>query len=378
MPPLTVMIKPASSRCNLRCRYCFYADVTAHRAVRDCGLMSEETMRQLIRRSLAYADGSLSFAFQGGEPLLAGLPFYRAFTQEVRRQNTRRIPVHYALQTNGTLLTEDFCRFFAENGFLLGVSLDGTRAVHDALRVRPDGGGSYDDVRQKFSLLDRAGVPYNLLCVVTRPLAEQAAGVWDALKPFRYLQFIPCIDDFDREPADFSLSAEAYGRFLIAVFDGYEKAFRQGRPVSERVMDNYMALLLGMEPEHCGMRGQCGQYLLLEADGSAYPCDFYVLDEWKLGHICEDSVARLMKSGAMQRFQAQSRILPDGCRTCPWLRLCRGGCRRNREPFGDGAPSMNRFCESFRMLFEARYDRMRALAAQIRRNQSNNDTNTRK
>ena len=120
MPPLTVMIKPASSRCNLRCRYCFYADVTVHRAVRDCGLMSEDTMRQLIRRCLAYADGSLSFAFQGGEPLLAGLPFYRAFTREVRRQNTRRIPVHYALQTNGTLLTEDFCRFFAENGFLLG------------------------------------------------------------------------------------------------------------------------------------------------------------------------------------------------------------------------------------------------------------------
>ena len=366
MPPLTVMIKPASSRCNFRCRYCFYADVAAHRTVSDCGMMTEETAALLIRRAMTYADGSVSFAFQGGEPLLAGLPFFEGFVREVRRQNVRKLQVHYALQTNGSLLTEDYARFFAENGFLLGVSLDGTREIHDSLRLRPDGGGTWDTVTEKLGLLQRCGVEYNILCVVSSQTAAQPQKVWHSLKAHRYLQFIPCIDDFSAPAADFSLQPDAYGRFLIGVFDCYEQAFRQGQPISERVMDNYMSILTGMEPEHCGMRGRCGAYLLIEADGGVYPCDFYVLDEWKLGNIRDASVARLMKSGPMQRFQALSQILPPECRGCRWLSLCRGGCRRNREPFTDGLPSPNRFCKSFRMLFEARFDRMRALADAIR------------
>ncbi len=367
MPPLTFMIKPASSRCNFRCRYCFYADVSAHRTVADCGMMTDETAQQLIRRAMGYADGSVSFAFQGGEPLLAGLDFFDRFVREVRRQNSRRIPVRYAVQTNGSLLTEAYARFFAENGFLVGVSLDGTREVHDSLRVFPDGSGTWDTVTEKIVLLERCGADCNILCVVTAQAAEHPRRVWDALHKHRFLQFIPCIDDFDTGPAAYSLTPEAYGRFLTEIFDCYEASYRQGQPVSERTMDNYMAILMGQAPEHCGMRGQCGQYLLAEADGSIYPCDFYVLDEWKLGNIRDDSVARLMKSETMRRFQSLSQVLPSACPSCRWRPLCRGGCRRDREPFLDGLPSPNRFCESYRMFFEARYDRMTALARDIRR-----------
>ncbi len=365
MPPLSMMIKPVSSACPLKCRYCFYADVAANRAVKSYGVMTQDTMRTLVRRALLYADQSVSFAFQGGEPTLAGLSFYQDFLSAVRQYNSRRLPVSYALQTNGCGLTDELCAFFAENHFLLGVSLDGVREIHDALRVDAHGHGTYDKTMEGIALLQKHRVEYNVLCVVTEPVARQGKECWRSLSGHRYLQFIPCIDAFDGARQDFSLTPESYGQFLIDLFDCYEAAYRAGKPVSERRMDNYIMLLLGQRPEHCGMAGQCGLYFLAEADGGIYPCDFYVLDEWRLGNVKEESLRRMETSDRAQSFRRLSRRLPEACASCPYLSLCRGGCRRDREPFVSGVPGENRFCLSYRRFFDARLERMEKLAALI-------------
>ena len=365
MPPLSMMIKPVSSACSMRCAYCFYADVSASRAVKSYGVMSRDTMRALIRRAFAYADGAVSFAFQGGEPTLAGVDFYREFVALARQHNTRNLRVSYALQTNGYDLSDELCDFFAENRFLLGVSLDGTREIHDALRRDARGEGTYDRVTENIARLRRHGVDYNVLCVVTEPVARKAGACWDALSGHRYIQFIPCIDDFGGQKRDFSLTAASYGQFLIDIFDRYEAAYAAGRPVSERRLDNYLMLLLGRPPEHCGMAGQCGLYFLAEADGGIYPCDFYVLDEWRLGNVNESGLRRMETCERAQAFRSMSLRLPERCASCPYFGLCRGGCRRDREPWSEGIPSGNRFCESYRRFFEARLPRLEHLARAV-------------
>lgn len=366
MPPLSIMIKPVSASCGLRCRYCFYADVSGHREVKNYGFMTRETLETLVRRAFAYADGGISFAFQGGEPLLAGLGFYRDFVSFVRKYNTRGLSVGKAVQTNGIELTEEMAAFFAENGFLVGLSLDGTREIHDRYRVDAAGNGTYDRVKRAQEMLEAAGCEYNLLTVVSADIASQPDAVFDAMSRHPYLQFIPLIDGFDGEKGEYSLTPEAYGRFLIRLFDHYEKAWRAGKPVSIRTFDNYLQMLMGGPAEDCGMAGVCGAYYLIEADGGVYPCDFYVLDEWRTGNINTDSFRTLAASERARVFREMSLKKPRECLTCRWAGLCRGGCRRDREPFVDGCFSRSRFCESYRMFFEACCGRMRKMAQSLR------------
>lgn len=370
MPPLSMMIKPVSSRCNMRCAYCFYADVAAHRQTADFGVMTSETMRALIRRTFIYADGGVSFAFQGGEPTLAGVGFYEEFLREVRRCNSRGLPVSFALQTNGYAVSDEMLALFSEHHFLLGVSLDGPEDMHDALRKDALGRGTYRRVMNTIEKLRAWGIQYNILCVVTSETARRAREAWNALREHGYLQFIPCIDGLEGGSGAYSLSPEAYGGFLIETYDLYEKAIDEGKPVSERRFDNYLSMLAGYPPEMCGMSGRCGLYYLAEADGSVYPCDFYVLDEWKMGNINAVSLSRMEKSPASERFRQASARLPAACPACGYLSLCRGGCRRDREPFQSGMPGDNRFCESYRMFFDARLSRMASLAGRTLRDRT--------
>ena len=369
--PVSLMIKPVSGACSMRCRYCFYTDVMARRDTAVYPPMNTDMLESVVRRAFQYADGPVSFAFQGGEPTLIGLPFFQELVRLERSYNVRGLPVRNAVQTNGYELSDEMISFFAREGFLLGLSMDGTEEVHDAFRVDPAGEPTFRRVLKTAEQLKSAGVEFNVLCVVTDLAAQRPREVFEALAPYGHIQFIPCLDDLDGAPGPCSLTEAHYLTFLKTTFDLYYKAFMSGRYVSVRNFDNYIGIILGLPPENCAMNGRCGSYFLIESDGGVYPCDFYVLDEWKLGSICEASVARLMASDAMRRFQAQSRVLPERCAACRWRPLCRGGCRRNREPFTDGVPADNRFCESFRMLFEARYDRMKALAEKIQNEHTN-------
>ncbi|MBQ2546523.1 MAG: anaerobic sulfatase maturase [Clostridia bacterium] len=356
MPPLSVLIKPASGLCNMRCRYCFYADVTEHRQIASYGIMNEETTDALLRRAFEFVSGSAAFAFQGGEPTLAGADYYRHFLSAAERFNEKRIPVRYAMQTNGYDLSDELLAILKEHRFLVGVSLDGTGAIHDAARVDASGEGTFRRVTKNIARLRDAGIEYNILTVVTNRTAKEIATVYNFLRSrgYRYVQFIRHVDGFGdaEEPSVWSLTPERYLNFLKTAFGYYYDDILAGKYMSVREFDNFVMLAAGRQAECCGMNGVCPANLVIEADGGAYPCDFYVLDEWKLGNVRETGIRELLESDTAKRFRARSHKIDEKCRACRWFRLCSGGCARYREPAGEDGLRLNKFCESYRAFFE--------------------------
>ncbi len=366
MPPLSLLIKPVSGACNLRCRYCFYRDITEKRSTANYGIMSEQTLETAVRKALMTATGECSFLFQGGEPLLAGLDFYRKLLSFQEKYNINHCKIRNSLQTNGLLLNASWATFLAEHGFLVGISLDGPPEFHDRFRVTPQGDGTCDKVLQSLQILEKHGVEYNILCVVTAPTARRPKEVYSYFKKqnLRFLQFIPCLDPYG-EPGglgDASLTPELYGNFLKKTFDLWIEDGQAGDPVSIRFFENLVVTAAGYPPESCGM-GPCRCQFVLEADGGVYPCDFYVFDRWKMGNINENSWKELFESPQNQEFLRSSRILPEECKICPHLSLCRGGCRRDRDR-GRGL-EQNGFCSAFRDFFAYASPRICALARNL-------------
>ena len=363
--PFTALVKPASSACNMRCRYCFYADEARSRSVANYGLMSTGTLERLVEKAFAYATGPVSFAFQGGEPTLAGLDFYRALIEYEKKYNARRLPVSNAIQTNGLLIDGTWAGFLRENRFLVGLSMDGYGALHDSLRPDAAGNGTFARACEAAEVMTKSHVDFNILCVVSGPVARHGGKVYRYFRNrrFNYLQFIPCLDPLDGAPGEWSLTAGDYARFLRETFALYYDDFMSGHPVSVRQFDNYVGMLLGQPPESCGMSGVCANYFTVEGDGSVYPCDFYVLDEWKMGNINEDSIEDMASSEAARRFVELSRPVNEKCRACRWLPLCRGGCRRNREPIAEN--TLNQFCAAYESFFEYACEGLRRIAAAV-------------
>jgi uncharacterized protein len=362
LPTISVMVKPVSGQCNMRCSYCFYADEMKRREVPVYRPMSMETLDNLIRRVFAYADHSVSIAFQGGEPTLAGAGFYRELFRLERMYNTRRLPVTHAIQTNGYALTDDLLGVLKEGRFLVGVSVDGTQTLHDEKRRDALGQPTWARVTANIEKLRLAGLPYNILCVVDQRVAQAANEVFETLRPHGYLQFIPCLDGLAGSRSPDSLTAEAYGRFLIDVFAPYARGFREDRFVSVRMFDNWVNMLAGVPPENCGFLGRCSRQFLVESNGNVYPCDFFALDEWLLGNVNRTSLLRLAKAETALRFLDSSMAVDERCRGCRWAFLCRGGCRRDREPVVDGVLRLNRLCEGLCAFFNACYPEMEELS----------------
>lgn len=350
------LIKPASSLCNMRCRYCFYEDEAANRTQASMGIMTRETADLLIGEALDAVDfnGRLSFAFQGGEPTVAGLDFFRHFVEEVTRRNTRHIPVNYSIQTNGLALDEEWAEFLAKNRFLVGISMDGDKALHDEFRIDAAGKGTWTRVRQNVTMLQRAGVDLNLLCVVTKRCAKSAVRVYHALQKtgVNFLQFIPCLDPLEmpRGSMPYSLLPEDYGTFLCALFDEWYRDWSSGHYTSVRLFDDYVHLAMGLPAGTCATSGSCGAYFVVEADGSVYPCDFYVLDEWKLGHLGDQPLPALAQSDRAVQFLQDGLNHPTACASCQWRQLCFGGCKRDwcDDPAGG---KRNYYCSSFQRFF---------------------------
>lgn len=366
MKHINLLIKPASSLCNLRCKYCFYEDEAQNRSQASMGIMGEELAGLLIRRVFDAVEpgGTVSFAFQGGEPTVAGLPFFRHFVASVREHNFANIPVSYAIQTNGTLLDEDWAEFLRANGFLVGLSLDGFRDAHDCHRVDANGNGTWKRVLTAKRLLDQYGVQYNALCVVTKRCAQDPEKAYKSLKNlgFRYIQFIACLDPIGhaRGQEPWSLTPEAYGRFLCRVFDLWYQDWAAGDYHSVRLFDDYIHILLGDGASTCAACGQCGAYFVVEGDGSVYPCDFYALDAWRMGNIRESTLCELAGSGTVKKFLAWGAEKPVPCRSCPYGAVCNGGCKN--DWFADSDGSRNYYCASFKMLLSYALPRMRRIA----------------
>ena len=358
MPPINILIKPASSACNMACKYCFYRDVAEHREQAFEGMLSLQKMERVIRAGMEYADHSCSFAFQGGELTLAGLDFYRGLVELQKKYARSGVEIHNAIQTNGMLIDEEWAVFLAENRFLVGLSLDGPAELHNLNRLDTVGEGTFNRVMRAARLMEKHGVEFNILCVVTGRNARSVEKNYRFYRRqgFRWLQFIPCLDSLEQQRGEekYHLSAENYGDFLIRLFDLWYEDLQRGEYISIRHLDNWLSILLGGQPEVCSMTGQCAVQFVVEGDGGVYPCDFYVLDEWRMGTVGESSFAEMQRGEVAARFIQASLRVPNKCRRCRWYGLCRNGCRRNRMTLLDGEVDRNCYCEAYQRFFSQR------------------------
>lgn len=372
MPAASILIKPASANCNMDCKYCFYKCLSSHREEYSKGFMTEETLETLVREAIAYADGSLTFAFQGGEPTLAGLDFFQKAVELQQKYNNKKLQIENTIQTNGLLIDEKWARFLGEHRFLVGLSLDGPKKMHDRYRKDAAGQDTFARIMHSVQLLEQYHVDYNVVTVVTNDTAKQASFLYKFWKRNHYpfVQFIPCMDEIKRqdgtqERSIYAVEPEQYGKFLCELFDLWYADFAAGETMDIRMFSNLAQMAAGYPAEECGMNGCCNCYFVVEGDGSVYPCDFYCMDAWKLGTV-NDGFVQMKTSEKAKAFVEASRPVCAACQECPHFSLCRGGCRRWREPFVDGKPGLNQLCSAYRMFFAHAAERMERLGAYIR------------
>jgi uncharacterized protein len=370
MPAINFLIKPASSGCNLRCSYCFYRSEAESRSVASYGLMTEETLENIVRKGIEYADSFCAFAFQGGEPTLAGLPFFSRLTALEKEYNTKKVRVINSIQTNGTLIDESWCRFLHDNGFLVGLSMDGPKEIHNSYRLDGARNGSFGSVKKAADLFDKYNVEYNILSVTTSKSSHYADRIYNYFKKsgYGYLQFINCLDPLDGAPGtrEYSLRPADLEKFLKRLFDRWYDDLTHGCYISIRYFDNLVNMINGKRPEACNMWGRCHANCVIEADGSVYPCDFYAVDEWKLGNINGDAVGAMLRGDRAAEFVNSSLNLSEKCTRCKWYPLCRGGCRRECEPIDKKNGRINYYCEAYSRFFDYAYDRLCSAAEMTR------------
>ncbi len=364
MKSLSLLIKPVSGRCNMRCRYCFYADVSDKRKERLSGVMSEDTLEHVVYNALRETTDVCVFGFQGGEPTLAGLEFYRMIIDFERKHNPNNITIRHSIQTNGLLLDDEWCSFLAQYNFLVGLSIDGPKDVHDRYRFDASGKETHNRCLRAARMLSKHRVDYNILTVVTRSLAAHPDMAFNFYKKhgFRHLQFIPCLDGLGDNPNshDYSLDSGPYGDFLCRLFDLWYGDYVKNDYYSIRSFDNYVYMLAGFPPENCAACGICSVTPLIEADGSVYPCDFYALDDYLLGNVHTHSFQDMISGSIAESFVNASRHIHNECRNCRYYNICRGGCRRDRESYA-GQPGLNVHCTAYKKFFSHALPRMAQL-----------------
>ncbi|MBQ6022993.1 MAG: radical SAM protein [Clostridia bacterium] len=338
MNNLTLLVKPAAGLCNMRCGYCFYRVASEGRENR---VMPPEVSDELIKKIALYRPSALNVVFQGGEPTLAGLDFFRAFVEKTKKAVA--CPVNYAFQTNGLLIDGAWAAFFKENGFLVGVSLDGAPRTNDRRRRSTSGESVFPQVLGAVSVLKKHGVDFNILSVIDNENAADIETTWRYFRKhgFDFLQFIPLVDGVGNA----ALSPESYETFLKTVFDLWYEELTRGNYVSVRHIDNWVGILMGRPPESCAMCGVCGSYFAVEANGDLYPCDFYCDKAHKLGSVFGENPFAIGET--QRRFIEESWIIHAHCKTCDYHALCRGGCRLDRIC----GLTENRYCAAYRGFF---------------------------
>ncbi|MBQ6820203.1 MAG: anaerobic sulfatase maturase [Clostridium sp.] len=362
---LSVMIKPSSSKCNLKCKYCFYNSIAEEREIKDYGFMSQETLEVIIDRIEEYCNGGIcNIGFQGGEPLLIGLEFYKKLIEITSKKNTK---FNFMLQTNGTLINEEMAKLFHDNKFLIGISLDGNKELHNLNRINHANSGTFKDVMNGIKLLKKHKVDFNILVVVTRTLSKKIEDCYRFLRKndFNYIQFIPFIealDDSSNRNLSFHLTSNQYEVYMKKLFDIWYEDILKGNMVSIRYFDNILSLFLGYDYEACDMRGVCSCQHIIEGDGSVYPCDFYAYEKYSLGNILNEDFNEIHEKEITKSFIVNSLNKDKKCEVCKYRALCRGGCKRYRETTKDKSYL---FCEANYNFFEYSYNRFRKLSMKI-------------
>lgn len=330
---LSLLIKPSSSVCNLNCEYCFYHDESKHREMASHGFMSKETAMALIDKAILEASEQINFAFQGGEPTLSGLDFFKFFVDYCNKKNTKRLKIDYAMQTNGVLLNEKWAQFLADNKFLVGLSFDGDSSEQNKHRVNYQGEETFSILKNTIQLLKEYKVEFNILSVITSSNCHQTKEMHDFIvrNKIDYIQFIPCLNPlYSKGNYPYSLSDEQYLKFLMEMFDYYYDDFEKGNYFSVRIFDNFFHMLLGNGAEQCGMTGSCTVQFVVEGNGDVYPCDFYCLDNFCIGNLLKDSFIEMENSKVASEF-LDNRCEAPQCRYCRIRTYCNAGCPRYYE-----------------------------------------------
>ena len=347
MKRITIMIKPASSLCDMRCKYCFYYDVAARRHEASLGIMPRETAAAILGNvfGVLTAGDHITFAFQGGEPTLAGLDYFVFFTETAKELAPKGVRIHYALQTNGLTLDAAWASFFKQHNFLIGLSLDADAALHNQNRHDAAGKGTHSRVLAAKKILDKHGVDYNILCVLTSEAARRAKRVWEFImaENIRHVQFIPCLEPLDtagtslRETAAPALTPAKFHQFYATLFPLWKKEAQKGNVVSIRMFEDLAGIFLAGQNITCGMSGRCSPQMIVEADGGVYPCDFYVLDQYRLADLYRQNLKDVFEAVAASSFLKEARENPVQCVGCAYVKWCGGGCKRMaRAVYGTG------------------------------------------
>lgn len=360
----SLLIKPASADCNLGCRYCFYYQrSTDPYNFRDRHRMNDDVLESMISQYLSLAGKYTSFGWQGGEPLLMGLGFFKRVVEFQQKHGYSGQYVGNNVQTNATLITPDLARLFHDYNFLLGVSLDGPPEYHDHYRRYPSGRATFQRVIDSTQILNEYGVEFNILAVVNKITARKPDETYSFFieNGFRYLQYIPAVE-FDKKTGEllsFSVNAEDYGYFLCRLFDLW---YNNAQPiVSIRTFENFAAIYLGVDSEACVYRDECGTYAVVEYNGDVYPCDFFVEEEQRLGNLLETPLKEIITGQKVQEFNRRKSENHPECEGCEWKFICRCGCPNYFDQRGQ-----DYLCSSYKQFFAYTESRFKILAERLR------------
>ena len=368
--PLYVMLKPIGAACNLACNYCYYlekSNLYKHQPKRQ---MSEELLERFVKDYIeAQTMNEVVFTWHGGEPTLRPLSFYQKAV-ELQKKYARGRIIHNSLQTNGTLLTDEWCRFLKENNWLVGISIDGPEELHDRYRRDSQGKPSWKRVMEGIRLLQHYGVEWNAMAVVNRYNADHPQAFYRFFKSIgcQYIQFTPIVErnvqhadgrhlasinDADDAPVtDFSVTPEQWGNFLCGLFDEWVK--QDIGKVFVQIFDSMLANWVGVAPGTCIYAKECGHAGVMEFNGDVYSCDHFVFPQYKLGNINERTLIEMLYGEKQRRFsQLKYNKLPRQCKECRWAFACHGECPKNRfvnDRYGN--PGLNYLCEGYRRFLE--------------------------
>jgi uncharacterized protein len=372
-----VLAKPAGPTCNLSCSYCFYLDKKALYPGTRSFRMSEDVLERFTQQYIETQPADvreIQFAWQGGEPTLMGLRFFERVVELQKRYARPGLAIENALQTNATLLDDDWGRFLSQNGFLVGISIDGPAELHDAQRRDRRGRGSFGSVMRGLEVLKRNRVEFNTLTVLHRDNCNDPAGLYDFLVEIgsKHLQFIPIVEHTGLLRADEaqtargplgdgsgvevsarSITPEQWGRCLNGIFDRWLEADGVGN-IFVQLFETMLGLLMGVPGALCVHAEHCGRGLAIEHNGDVYSCDHFVSPEYELGNIADTNLGDMVEGTRQRRFGRDKRdALPGYCRRCDHLRLCGGACPKDRiSHTPDGEPGLAYLCDGYRAFYD--------------------------
>jgi len=331
--------------------------------------MSDDVLERMIRTYLATAQPQYSIGWQGGEPTMMGLDFYKRVTSFQERYGHPGAMVSNGLQTNTTLIDDEWAQHLARYNFLVGVSIDGPAELHDHFRVYADGRGAHTAVMEGLEALKRNRVEYNVLTLVSQANVRHPRDVYHYLRDdlgVHFHQYIECVEqDEDANLLPFAVNGQEWGDFMCAVYDEWIACGDTHR-VSVRLFDSILTMLVDGVANVCAMGTDCRQYLVVEHNGDVYPCDFYVDESLKLGNIMEDSWETLLSSHAYESFGARKRQWNEQCEACKYLSVCAGCCPKNRPLRGHDPSRLSLLCDGWMQFYEHTWDGFQELAESIR------------